>query len=212
MSMASDAQQENPKSIDVDLQGSTMEADVSRVQVDKLLHMPCKQSLHLRNGTIELGLKFAHIMNVGQLSTIRLTDMRLVVVLEYEAELAAMEDNRIAPVVIASHPGTSLILENCSFEVSFDSPVLDRLVGCMVEEGAHVGLDCPVWCCVCNSSSSQLLPASEGKSSPLHLGAQLPSNWLGYSLQCLIFDTNACAAGDNDQLQVYRVQACRAYP
>jgi hypothetical protein len=100
------------------------------------------QNLHLSNGSIKFGQGFESITAVGQLSTIRLTDMKLIVVPGLEPDLAdlALNSDECIPVLEASGHKKSLILENCTFEATFDSPALDRLVGCMAKEGARVGL------------------------------------------------------------------------
>jgi hypothetical protein len=96
--------------------------------------------LHLSNGSIKFGQGFVPISPVAQLSTIRLTNMNLIVVPGLEPDLAAMDGDKYTFVLQVSGHKTSLILENCTLEATFDSPALDRLVGCMVEEGAQVGL------------------------------------------------------------------------
>jgi hypothetical protein len=97
------------------------------------------------NGTIKFRSDCLAIATVGQLSTIRLTDMRLVVA-KPVPRLPGFLGNVSAVVLQATGPGTSLILENCTFEVAFDSPALDRLVGCVARQGAHVCLKGqPIW-------------------------------------------------------------------
>jgi hypothetical protein len=80
------------------------------------------------------------ITAVGLLSIICLTDMKLIVVPGIEPDLVAMDGGRYTFVLSVFGYKTSLILENCTFEATFDSPVLDRLVGCTAEEGAQVSL------------------------------------------------------------------------
>jgi hypothetical protein len=108
-------------------------------------------NLHLSNGTIKFGQGSVPITSVDQLSTIRLTDMRLIVCPGLEPDLAATVGNECAVVVRVSGHNTSLILENCTFEATFDSPAQNKLVACMAEEGAQVV--CVPWvvgaaCCV----------------------------------------------------------------
>jgi hypothetical protein len=50
--------------------------------------------------------------------------------------LAEVHADKFIPVLQHKR---SLILENCTFETTFDSPTLDRLVACTAMEGAHVG-------------------------------------------------------------------------
>jgi hypothetical protein len=98
------------------------------------------KTLHLSNGTIKFGRGFECIQAVNQLSTIRLTNMRLVVGQGVEPGLASVSSDVMAGVLSASGSTTSFLLEDCTLEASFDSPALDGLAGCMAVEGAHVGL------------------------------------------------------------------------
>jgi hypothetical protein len=98
------------------------------------------RNLHLSNGTIKFSIGCLPIRPVNQLSTIHLTDMKLVVVPGSEAQLAAKDANIDACILEMTCLKTLLILESCTLEATFDSPALDRLVGCRVKEGAQVGL------------------------------------------------------------------------
>jgi hypothetical protein len=105
-----------------------------------LLFMSGLQSLHLFNGTIKFGLGFISIHIVGQLNSIRLTDMKLVVAAGIESVLPPTDacGELQAMLFGARGPSASLLVENCTVEVAFDSPKLDRLVACRSMEGAHV--------------------------------------------------------------------------
>jgi hypothetical protein len=99
------------------------------------------KSLHLLNGAIKFGQGFRPIRPVQHLTSIRLTDMRLLVLPSMNTWLVAVKDFSSAYVHMLTASGnTSLILENCTIEVTFDSPTLDRLSGCVAKEGAQVGL------------------------------------------------------------------------
>jgi hypothetical protein len=127
-----------------------------------LLLVAGMNSLQLSNGTIKFGLEFEPIQAVGQLSTIRLTDMRLVVVAGVEPQLAAADEDMYFSVLLASGPETNLILENCTLEVTFDSPALHHLMACEGKQGAQVDvcIHQPSVISVCSISSCQLLSAS----------------------------------------------------
>jgi hypothetical protein len=77
-------------------------------------------TLHLFNGTIELGKNSLPFLPVRLLSTIRLTDVRLVAARALESELLSMADGTV--LLGVSQPTTSLILEDCTFEAAFDTP------------------------------------------------------------------------------------------
>jgi hypothetical protein len=67
--------------------------------------------------------------------------MRLVVTSEIEPKLAeALQSDLVLGVLQACHPDTSLILEDCTFETTVDSPAMDQVVACGAHGGAHVGL------------------------------------------------------------------------
>jgi hypothetical protein len=96
------------------------------------------QNLHLSNGTIKFGQGFVPITAVGQLTTIRLTGMKLIIDAGLQPDLAALDGDRYMSVLEVSRPKTSLILESCTLEATFDSPALDQLAACTAKEGAHV--------------------------------------------------------------------------
>jgi hypothetical protein len=90
---------------------------------------------------MNFGLGFTAVRPVGQLSSIRLTGMRLVAVPGIDHELAAVPVCAAVPLLAMSCPSTTLVLEDCTFEAAFDLPKLDRVVACRVEQGAHVSLE-----------------------------------------------------------------------
>jgi hypothetical protein len=96
-------------------------------------------SLHLFNGTIKFGSHFEAIRPVDHLTTIRITDTRLVVVPGFEVGIP-LQDSNMAAVLAASGPMTSLTLENCTLEATCDCPALECVVACAVTKGAHVRL------------------------------------------------------------------------
>jgi hypothetical protein len=98
------------------------------------------KSLHVRNGTIKFGANFTPFMPVGQLNTIRLTNLRLIVLQDVGPLLPSMEEHLTTAVVFAFGRTTSIHLENCTLEAAFDSPGLCSLTGCMAKQGGKVGL------------------------------------------------------------------------
>jgi hypothetical protein len=97
-------------------------------------------ALHLHHGTIKFGSESPSIKAEEQLTTIRLTSIRLLADQSMEPVLATWDADQFHALLDIPCPNTSLILENCTFEVTFDSPALDRLIACTAIEGAHVGL------------------------------------------------------------------------
>jgi hypothetical protein len=96
------------------------------------------QTLHLFNGTIKFSQGYRPITAGEHLSTIRVTDMKLVVLPALEPDLAAMDGDKYMSVLEVSGYKTSLLLENCTVGTTFDTPALDRLTACTAQEGAHV--------------------------------------------------------------------------
>jgi hypothetical protein len=80
------------------------------------------------------------ITPVGQLNTICLTNMRLIVLQDLEPQLPTVESQVMTLVVFAVGRTTSIHMENCTFEAAFDSPGLCCVVGCLAKEKAKVGL------------------------------------------------------------------------
>jgi hypothetical protein len=97
------------------------------------------RSLHILNGGFQFGAGFMPFTTNQPSTTLRLTAVKLTVNADVEEDVR--KPGSIKRMLIGiCHANSTIILEDCVFETTFGSPVMNQLVACMGGRGGQVGL------------------------------------------------------------------------
>jgi hypothetical protein len=155
--------------------------------------MPCCPSaglcsLHIHDATIEISSYPVPIVASHRCSTIRLSKIRFIVNSSVEKHLHGPgEHGDLHHLFVAHGHKSTLLLEDCELETTFDCPSLSRLVACTAAQGGKVrkilgpavrngckcillsGMHCPMLC----SKGVYMPPEQAGSSVQLQSTCQL---------------------------------------
>jgi hypothetical protein len=79
-------------------------------------------NLHILNGGIEFGAGFVPLTTMQPHTTLRLTSVKLAVTSDVEQGGVVKDLQQF--LLGVSHPSSAIVLEKCTFETTFDSPVM----------------------------------------------------------------------------------------
>jgi hypothetical protein len=97
------------------------------------------RSLHILNGGFQFGAGFMPFTTNQPSAILRLTAVKLTVNTGVEEDVT--KPGSISRMLIGiCHANSTIILEDCVFETTFDSPVMCELMACMGGRGGQVGL------------------------------------------------------------------------
>jgi hypothetical protein len=95
------------------------------------------RSLHIHDAIIEISNYPVPIVASQACSTVRLSKIRFIVNSSVEKHLRSPED--YLGLFMASGCNSTICMEDCVLETTFDSPSLYNLVVCAVAQGGQVG-------------------------------------------------------------------------
>jgi hypothetical protein len=96
-----------------------------------------QRNLHIYNGGLEFGAGFVPLTTAHPHSILRLTAVKVTVTSDIEEDVSNPDASGL--LLGTTQPHSSLILEDCVFETTFESPVMSELVVCSVRLSGQVG-------------------------------------------------------------------------
>jgi hypothetical protein len=104
--------------------------------------LPCMftgpRNLHILNGGLVFGAGFLPLTTFQPHTTLCLTSMKLTATDDYETNKNKPNSQKF--VLVTTLPHSSIVLEDCVFETSLDSPLMCGLVVCTASFEGQVGL------------------------------------------------------------------------